>query len=235
MICSMQHPGRQTLIFDADDTLWENNVIFERVVDDFVDWVAHPTLEPAAIRAILAEIEEANIVAHGYGSKVFLRSLADCFTHLTERPVGALEQARFDEFAEAFSHNKVELIGEVAEVLDELATRHDLYLMTKGKPEEQQRKIDASGLDHHFLGIDIVPVKEPATYLRIVADRGLDPAVTWMIGNSPKSDIIAARAAGLRAVFVPHPNTWAHEHAELDPADDGILQVATFGELAEHF
>ena len=227
--------GRQMLIFDADDTLWENNVIFERVVDDFIAWIAHPTLEPAAIRAMLAEIEEANIVAHGYGSRVFLRSLRDCFTHLTQRPVGAAERARFDEFADAFTHNKVELIGDVADVLDELATRHDLFLMTKGKPEEQRRKIDASGLDHHFLGIDIVPVKEPETYRRIVAARGLDPAVTWMIGNSPKSDIIAAREAGLRAVFVPHPNTWAHEHAELDPADDGILHLASFGELTAHF
>jgi putative hydrolase of the HAD superfamily len=231
----MRIAGRQTLIFDADDTLWENNVIFERVVDDFVDWIAHPTLDPVAIRALLAEIEEANIVAHGYGSKVFLRSLSDCFTHLMQRPIDADEQARFDEFADAFSHNKVELIGDVAAVLDELATRHDLYLMTKGKPEEQQRKIDASGLDHHFRAIDIVPVKEPEIYRRIVADRGLDPDVTWMIGNSPRSDIIAARAAGLRAVFVPHPNTWAHEHAELDPDDHGILEVASFGELTAHF
>jgi putative hydrolase of the HAD superfamily len=227
--------GRQTLIFDADDTLWENNVIFERVVDDFIGWIAHPTLEPAAIRAMLVEIEEANIVAHGYGSKVFLRSLSDCFTHLMQRPIGAAEQARFDAFADAFSHNKVELIGDVADVLDDLATRHELYLMTKGKPDEQQRKIDASGLDHHFLGIDIVPVKQPETYRRIVRERGLDPEMTWMIGNSPKSDIIAARTAGLRAVFVPHPNTWAHEHADLDPNDDGILTVATFGELTTHF
>jgi len=226
---------RQNLIFDADDTLWENNVIFERVVDDFIDWLAHPTQDAAAIRQILAEIEEANIVAHGYGSQVFLRSLKECFTHLTERPVSAVEQARFDDFAEAFAHNKVELIRDVADVLDELATRHDLYLVTKGRPEEQQRKIEASGLDHHFLGIDIVPVKEPATYRRIVAARDLDTGRTWMIGNSPKSDIVAARTAGLRAVFVPHPNTWAHEHAELDESDPHILRVETFAELATHF
>ncbi len=226
---------RQTLIFDADDTLWENNVIFERVVDDFIDWLAHPTYDAGTIRQILAEIEEANIVAHGYGSQVFLRSLRECFTHLTERPVGAVEQARFDYFAEAFSHNRVELIRGVADVLDELATRHDLYLMTKGRADEQRRKIEASGLDHHFLGIDIVPVKEPATYRRILAARDLDAGRTWMIGNSPKSDIVAARAAGLRAVFVPHPNTWAHEHAELDATDPHILRVESFAELAVHF
>jgi putative hydrolase of the HAD superfamily len=226
---------RQNLIFDADDTLWENNVIFERVVDDFIDWLAHPTLDRAAIRAILAEIEDANIVSHGYGSQVFLHSLADCFTRLMERPVGPAEQARFATFADAFRHHEVELIRDVAEVLAELGGRYALYLVTKGKPDEQQRKIDASGLAHHFRAIDIVPVKEPQTYREIVGRRGLDPATTWMIGNSPRSDIIAARAAGLRAVFVPHPNTWAHEHAELDPADPHILQLEAFGDLVKHF
>jgi len=151
-----------------------------------------------------------------------------------QRPVGAEEQRRFAEFADAFSHNRVELIQDVADVLADVATRHDLYLMTKGKPEEQQRKIDVSGLAHHFRGIDIVPVKDPDTYRRIVAERGFDPDSTWMIGNSPKSDVLAARAAGLRAVFVPHPFTWAHEHAEI-PDDPHVLQVEAFGDLVKHF
>jgi putative hydrolase of the HAD superfamily len=226
---------RQVLIFDADDTLWENNVIFERVVDDFVDWLAHPSLEPTDIRRMLAEIEEANIVAHGYGSKVFLRSLADCFTHLTERPLGPAEEEQMARFRSAFMGGRVELIAEVADVLDELAERHELYLMTKGVPDEQQAKIDVSGLAGHFTAIDIVPTKDPDTYRALTARRELDPARTWMIGNSPKSDIIAAREAGLRAVFIPNANTWAHEHADLDPADDGILQLETFGELRRHF
>jgi putative hydrolase of the HAD superfamily len=226
---------RQNLIFDADDTLWENNVIFERVVDDFVHWLAHPTLEPAAIRMILAEIEEANVVAHGYGSRVFLRSLRECFGHLTERPMTADEEARMAEFTAAFTSGRVELIPSVTDVLDELGTRHDLYLMTKGAPDEQQRKIDASGLAKHFAGVDIVPTKEPDTYRRTLAERALDARRTWMIGNSPKSDIIAARAAGLRAVFIPNANTWAHEHADLDPADVGILHLQVFGELTDHF
>jgi putative hydrolase of the HAD superfamily len=226
---------RQTLIFDADDTLWENNVIFERVIDDFVAWVAHPTLAPEQVRAILAEIEEANVVAHGYGSRVFLRSLAECFTRLAQRPVGPVEQRRLDEFTAAFTSGRVELIPEVAAVLDELAGRHDLFLLTKGEPAEQQRKIDASGLAHHFAGVDIVATKEPATYRRVVAERGLPVERTWMIGNSPRSDILAARGAGLRAVFIPNANTWAHEHAELDPADEGILRLATFAQLPAYF
>jgi putative hydrolase of the HAD superfamily len=226
---------RQALIFDADDTLWENNVLFERVVDDFIAWLAHPVFDYAEIRRIFVEVEEANIAAHGYGSRVFLRSLADCFARLMERPVGAAERARMDEFTAVFTSGQVELVPAVADVLQELGERHDLYLMTKGEPTEQQRKIDASGLVDHFAAVDIVPTKKPETYRQLIAERRLDPGRTWMIGNSPKSDIIAARAAGLRAVFIPNPYTWAHEHAELDPADDGILHLTTFAELTTHF
>ena len=227
--------AKQTLIFDADDTLWENNVIFERVVDDFVEWLAHPSLEPAEIRRILAEIEDANVAAHGYGSKVFLRSLADCFTRLMERPLTPDDEEQMTKFRSAFTSGRVELIAEVVDVLDELRERHDLYLMTKGVPDEQQRKIDASGLAGHFTAIDIVPTKEPQTYRELVERHGLDAGRTWMIGNSPKSDIVAARVAGLRAVFIPNANTWAHEHADLDPGDAHILQLETFGDLRRHF
>jgi putative hydrolase of the HAD superfamily len=236
MIRAVPKPlDRQTLIFDADDTLWENNVIFERVIDDFVEWIAHPTLEPSAVRAILTEIEDANIVAHGYGSQVFLRSLAECFTRLRQRPLGDAEKAQMAQFTAAFTSGQVELIPAVTDVLDELGTRHDLYLMTKGVPEEQQRKIDASGLAKHFNGVDIVATKDPETYLRVVTNRALDHGRTWMIGNSPKSDIVPARRAGLNAVYIPNESTWVLEHDVVDPADERVLHLTRFPDLLAHF
>lgn len=59
------------LIFDADDTLWENNVIFERVIEEFLDWMERPGLGRDEVRAVLDGIEAANAVTYGYGSKVF--------------------------------------------------------------------------------------------------------------------------------------------------------------------
>ena len=56
-----------------------------------------------------------------------------------------------------------------------------------------------------------------------------------MIGNSPRSDILPARAAGLRAVFIPNASTWRLEHAELDAADEGIVTLASFEELGRLF
>jgi putative hydrolase of the HAD superfamily len=226
---------RQTLIFDADDTLWENNLLFERVIHDFLTWLDHPTLDRAQIRAIFDEIEAANTVAHGYGSRIFLRSLRDCFAHLSERPATDAEARDIEELARSLVEHRVELIPGVADTLDELGARHDLLLMTKGDTEEQQRKIDASNLGRHFQAAHIVAEKDADAYRSLVAAHALAPELTWMIGNSPKSDIIPARRAGLNAVFIPNENTWALELDELDAADSGVLRLAAFTELVQHF
>lgn len=225
----------QVLILDADDTLWENNVVFERVIDDYLDWIAHPTLERAAVRAILDDIERANAVTHGYGTKVFLRSLAECFEKLRERPVTQAERDRIEELASALIHHEVELIPGVAETLDELGSRHELLLLTKGDQEEQQRKIDASGVAHHFREVHIVPEKHVGVYRGLADARMLAPETTWMIGNSPKSDIRPARAAGMNAVFIPNAHTWVLEHDDLDDADERVLTLTSFRELVQHF
>ena len=81
----------------------------------------------------------------------------------------------------------------------------------------------------------IVAEKVPATYRELVEEQRLTPDATWMIGNSPRSDILAARVAGLRAVFIPHPYTWSLEEQEIDPADRGVLHLARFPDLLNHF
>jgi len=225
----------QHLIFDADDTLWENNVLFERTIDDFIEWIDHPTLDRAAVRHVLLDIERANATAHGYGSKVFLRSLHDCFERLAERPVDEAATEAIGALTYRLVHHEVELIPGVAVCLDELTTRHDVLLLTKGDPVEQQRKIDASGLAHHFRRAVVVAEKEPGVYADLVAGEGLDPTRTWMIGNSIKSDVNPALAVGLGAVFIPNDNTWALEHAELDPTAPRLLQLERFGQLTDHF
>jgi putative hydrolase of the HAD superfamily len=228
-------PARQTLVFDADDTLWENNVLFERVIDAYLDWLAHPTLDRAATRAVLDDVERANVGVHGYGSASFLRSLHDCFERLSERPASAAEAQEIEELAAALVFHEVELVPGVAETLIQLGTRHELLLLTKGEQAEQQRKINASGLAHHFRSLHIVAEKRAATYRELVTEQGLEPSATWMIGNSPRSDILPARAAGLGAVFIPNPHTWVLEEDDLDPTDERVLHLKAFPELVDHF
>ena len=225
----------QVLIFDADDTLWEFNHLFERVIDDYLEWLAHPTQTTDEIRAMLLDIEAANAAVHGYGTQVFLRSLRDCFLHLNERPATDDEQAAIDALAVPLLEHHVTPLPGVVETLTVLGTRHRLLLLTKGATDEQQRKIDASALARHFEHMHIVAEKDVDTYRDLTRRHDLDPATSWMIGNSPTSDVAPARAAGLRAVYIPNVNTWALEHADLDHGDDGILQLQAVCDLLDHF
>lgn len=226
----------QVLLIDADDTLWENNILFERVIDAYLDWLTPPGLSRAQVRTELNAIEHANAVALGYGSQVFLLSLAQCAAKLTGLPTTDADREHIELLAAPLlRRGGIELIPGVADTLTALGARHELRLVTKGDLDEQTAKVAASGIGDHFRSVHVVPEKNTATYLALIAELGLDPATGWMIGNSPKSDILPAREAGLRAVFIPHEHTWVLEHDVVDPADSGILQLASFAELLHHF
>jgi putative hydrolase of the HAD superfamily len=96
-------------------------------------------------------------------------------------------------------------------------------------------KVDRSGLGRYFAHTAIVKEKDAPAYRRLVEDRGFRPAETWMIGNSPKSDINPALEAGLNAVLVPHPHTWVLEHQDLREGGERLRIVANFGELRNYF
>lgn len=225
----------QVLVFDADDTLWENNVRFERVIDDFLTWIAHPTLDNAEIRAILDDIERANAPTLGYGSKMFLHSLGECLERLRERPATEAERRQIDELAVALIDHRVDLVPGVTETLEDLGSRHELLLLTKGNTDEQQGKLDASNLARHFSSVHIVAEKGVDTYRQLAEEHAWNAAETWMIGNSPKSDILPARRAGLNAVFIPNAHTWVLEHDEIDPSDGQVLRLRRFPDLLDHF
>jgi putative hydrolase of the HAD superfamily len=226
---------RQFLIIDADDTLWENNIYFERAFEEFVEFLDHSKLSPREVRDVLDEIELANARIHGYGSLNFGRNLGQCYQHLIEREVREDDLRTVIGFAERILECPMEVIAQVPATLEYLAERHDLTLFTKGHPEEQRLKIDRSGLGGFFSHTAIVKEKDASAYRALVAERGMDPALTWMIGNSPKSDINPALEAGLNAVFVPHQHTWLLEKQELSAGEGRLLVLERFEQLRESF
>jgi putative hydrolase of the HAD superfamily len=120
--------------------------------------------------------------------------------------------------------------------LDYLSARHDLVLLTKGHVEEQKLKVERSGIKDFFREVVIVPEKDVATYHRVIDEVGVEPQHTWMVGNSPRSDINPALAAGLKAVYIPHPHTWRLEHEEVQEVEEGwVLTLSTFAELRRYF
>ena len=223
------------LVFDADDTLWENNIYFERAFDDFCSFLNHSKLTPVQVREVLNEIELVNSKIRGYGSKNFGLNLQQAYRHLAEREIRGDDLAHVMSLAERILEQPLEVIEGVEETLAELARRHELTLFTKGHPEEQRMKVDRSGLGGYFAHTAIVKEKNTPAYQRLVEERRFDPRETWMIGNSPKSDINPALDAGLNAVLVPHPHTWVLEHQDLREGGERLKIVATFGQLRHHF
>jgi len=227
--------SRQQLLIDADDTLWENNIYFENAFEQFVEFLDHSSMSPAEIRVVLDEIESANIKIHGYGAANFARNLAQCYERLAEREIRDQDLRSAMSFAERILDCPMELIAGVAETLEYLAARHELTLFTKGHPEEQKLKIDRSGLGSYFGHTAIVREKDAEAYATLARERALRAAHTWMVGNSPKSDINPALAAGLNAVYIPHPRTWGLEREEIQSANGRLLVLENFADLRRHF
>ena len=223
------------LLIDADDTLWENNIYFERAFDEFVGFLDHSSMTPRQVRDVLDQIEETNNKIHGYGSANFARNLRQCYQRLAEREVREEDLRIAMGFAERILECPMEVIEGVPETLEYLSARHDLTLFTKGHPEEQKLKIGRSGLGGFFGHTAIVKEKDAMAYGQLVEERGMDRERTWMIGNSPKSDINPALEAGLNAVFVPHAHTWILEKQDLRPGKGRLLVVKEFADLQKHF
>jgi putative hydrolase of the HAD superfamily len=229
--------GAQTLLIDADDTLWENNIYFERAIAKFISYLDHKEHSPEQVRLFLNEVEREHIVSHGYGLHSFAHALMETFEKLSVDPVTREMQEEIHGFAHEIAEHPVEIIAGVPETLDYLRSKHHLILMTKGNFAEQSGKIERSGLKEFFSAVEIVAEKNVATYREIIDKYELPRAWSWMVGNSPKSDINPAIGAGINAVFVPHDNTWILEHEEVTSATDGqtLLQLERFSDLRRHF
>jgi putative hydrolase of the HAD superfamily len=228
---------RQTLLIDADDTLWENNIYFERAIGRFISFLNHHEFSPEQVREVLNDVERECVAKHGYGLQSFAHALVDTFERLSLKPITPELHTQIQSFTHTIADHPIELLPEVSETLEYLRGRHHVIMVTKGELAEQSGKVERSGLKQHFAEIEIVPEKDAAAYEAVVQKHSLAHASTWMIGNSPKSDINPALTAGLNAVFVPHDDTWILEHEEMKAAapPQQLLIVGSFAELREHF
>jgi putative hydrolase of the HAD superfamily len=233
----LPRPAKQTLLIDADDTLWENNIYFEQAITSFISYLDHRVHTPEEVRGHLNRVEHATILSHGYGLNSFRRSLITCFEQLTDLPLTEEKRRRIESFAQSIADQEIELLPNVASTLADLATRHRLIMVTKGNPEEQTDKLQRSGVATHFSAVEVLPEKHHDAYLSLVSHHGCEACSTWMIGNSPRSDVNPALAAGLHAVFIPHDFTWVLEHEVVNqpPAGQHLLELASFADLGRYF
>ncbi len=202
-----------TIGFDADDTLWQNERFFRLTEERFVALLGDHGAA-AEISGRLLEAERRNLAFYGFGIKGFVLSMIATAIEITDGTVPAAVIGEILAAGREMAAHPVETLPQARETLERLAASHRLVLITKGDLFDQERKLAQSGLGELFHGVEIVSDKTPEVYRRIFERHGDGPQRAMMVGNSLKSDVLPALAAGAWAVHIPHELTWALEHAE---------------------
>jgi putative hydrolase of the HAD superfamily len=226
---------RQVLLIDADDTLWEENFHFEQAIDAFVALTAPLGYPAEHVRRTLDQAERRNISKRGYGAWSFALTLEEIYLELAGERADKTHVEEIRRIARQLREEPRQLFDGVVETLLYLAPRHRLFLFTKGHAGEQGRKVEMSGLQAFFEACTVVEEKNEEVYRAMLEQQRLEPWGVWMVGNSPRSDINPALAAGMNAVYIPSARSWEYEREEIRPGSGELLRLKSFLELKEHF
>ncbi len=187
--------------------------------------------EHHVISSKLLEAERRNLKFYGYGVKGFTLSMIETAVEVTQGQVSASVVAEILSFGRQMLQNPVEPLPHVHETLDALAGRYRILLVTKGDLFDQERKLAQSGLGDYFQAVEIVSEKTPQTYARIFARHADGAERAMMVGNSLKSDVVPAIAAGSWGIHVPHELTWVLEHEEAPEDNPRFRRIADLSGL----
>lgn len=201
------------IAFDADDTLWHNERMFQATELQFAELLAgyHP---PEWVRERLFATEMKNLGHFGYGIKGFILSMIETALDLTESRIGGAEVKRIVDWGHEMLLHPVQLLDGVRETIEALNGRYRLMLLTKGDLFDQESKLARSGLGEFFDAVEIVSAKNASTYRTILTRHAIAPERFVMVGNSLRSDVLPALECGALAVHIPYEMTWAHERLD---------------------
>ncbi len=200
--------------FDADDTLWHNEMIFRDAEAEIARLLGAYEVEHVVLREMYA-VEMQNLDAYGYGIKGFTLSMIELVSRVTGGAASAKTYDAVLAIGKRMLKEPVRLIDGVHETVDRLtADGWRLVVITKGDLLDQERKLMRSGLADSFHHVEVVSNKTPNDYRRALARMDLRPENFLMLGNSLKSDVLPLLELGAQAVHVPYEVTWDHELAE---------------------
>ncbi|NDJ15198.1 MAG: HAD family hydrolase [Acidobacteriia bacterium] len=216
--------------FDADDTLWHNESIFEQTHQRFRECLA-AYHDAATVDRSLIATERRNLELYGYGIKGFTLSAIETAIQLTEGRISSEEIGRLLELGRNMMAHPVHLMPHAEAILSDLRQTHRLILITKGDLLDQHRKLAKSNLAGHFQQVEVVSEKDEETYAKVLHRHGISAAHFLMVGNSLKSDIYPVVSLGGFGIHVPYRITWELER--VPPRADGSDRIRTLPSLAD--
>lgn len=215
---------------DADDTLWENEHLYHQAKNKFAQ-ILENYGDPEELITRLDKTEVRNIEFFGYGIKSFALSMIESANVLSRGQLTGAEISEIITVAKGMLTAPVELVEGAEETLENLSTKYDLMLITKGDSYEQERKIERSGIADYFRYLEVVGEKSEASYRKILGQYNLDPTRFLMVGNSLRSDILPVVRIGGKGVYIPNDQTWFHEHASQE--EIGEVEYAELEQLSQ--
>ncbi len=216
--------------FDADDTLWVNETYFRETEEKFAELLkAYETKNK--IDQELFKMEMKNLELYGYGIKGFMLSMIESALELSNNEVSQATLLEILSLGKKMISNPVELLDDVEEVLDKLAPKYRLIVLTKGDLLDQERKLERSGLARYFQHVEVLSDKKEANYSGLLAHLKIDVQEFLMIGNSLKSDVLPLVNIGARAVHVPFHTTWQHEEVSTEEDNRDYLKLPKLKEI----
>ena len=221
-----------TVFFDADDTLWENERFFRAAEDKFIELLKDYTTADG-VQDMLWKKQEDNIPLFGYGSKTYMIGMTDAAMELCGGTLPENIYYGIKKIITELAFHEFTLIEGVEETLQALQGKYKLIVATKGDLTEQLNKFRISGLAKYFHHCEVMENKDEKNYLELAAKHDMDPSKMLMIGNSVKSDIAPVVNIGGVAIHTPHEITWVHEMMDM-PQSDRIIEVSSIKEVLDY-
>lgn len=220
----------RAIAFDADDTLWHTESLFQETQARLSEILEHYA-DHDTVQSRLHDTEMRNVKLFGYGIKGFMLSMVETAVEISGARISAADIHRIISMGREMLEAPMELLDGVPQTLAALADRFPLYLVTKGDLMDQRNKIEKSGLAGHFVATEVVADKDPATYREVFARHGIDPAAAMMVGNSVPSDVLPVLDLGGWAVHIPYAVTASFERHDLDPDHKRFARLDRIAEL----
>jgi len=222
----------EVIAFDADDTLWDNQPLFEKIERDFCDLLAEYGTHAEISEALFA-IEMQNMECYGYGAKAFTLSLIETAIAVSHHRIPTEKISRIIEMGKYLLNMPIQLLDGVEDTLEQLNKKYKLVVATKGDLLDQQRKLTRSGIAAYFDHVEIMTDKTENEYRKLILSLDAEPQHILMAGNSLKSDIYPALAVGMYAAYVPYHTMWKHELTDENVVNERFLKVNSFSQLTE--
>ncbi len=227
-------PHIEVIGFDADDTLWLNEVHYRATEQTFIRMM-EPWLTEREAQKELFRCEMETLPLYGYGAKGFTLSMITAAIRISNGEVSSDVIAAIVELGKKLINVSLELLDDVEPVLGELSRDYRLIVATKGDLLDQERKLRNSNLELYFHHVEIMSDKTPESYTKLVRHLDIEAASFVMIGNSLRSDVLPPLEIGAEAIHVPYHLSWEHEHVEDTTGVRPYLTIERFRDLLDVF